>query len=906
MVLTWNEVRRNAIKFSNEWKHESSEKAESQTFWNEFFDVFGISRRRIASFEKHIKIHEGRQGYIDLFWKGTLVVEHKSEGEDLDKAYSQALDYFNGLDEVELPKYVIVTDFKNFRVYDLDEDKQYNFKLVNFADNIHIFDFMLGYTKRSYKDEDPVNIKAAELMGDLHDSLKEDGYIGHPLEMLLVRLMFCLFADDTGIFEKGTFSYYLENKTKEDGSNVGQQLNYIFQVLNTPIEKRQKSLDEDLKIFCHVNGTLFDEYLPIPSFSRKTRKLLLKCSYFDWSKVSPAIFGSMFQHVMNKERRRDIGGHYTSEKNVMKIIKNLFLDDLWGEYKKHKNNKKYLEEMLKRIAKMKFLDPACGCGNFLIISYRELRRLQIEIHKQLRKKGTQTQQIITDVSEFNQDINVDAMYGIEELEFPVRIAEVALWLVDHQMNIELSKEIGTYFVRLPLKTTPNIIQGNALRMDWNDLISKDELTYILGNPPFIGKKRRDKKQNEDMKQICGNIKNYGILDYVSCWYIKAEEYIRNTKIKVAFVSTNSITQGEQVGILWEYLLSEKEISIHFAHRTFRWFNKARGLAHVHVVIIGFAHFDIKKKYIYDYQTLDSDPVEVKVSNINPYLVDEKNIIIKSRSKPISDVPEIKFGNMPNDNGNFLFSDDEKKEFLKKEPDAKKFMKPFISAREFLHNEKRWCLWLKDASPSELKNLTYVQERIKNVREYRLDSKRKKTRELANIPYLFAEIRQPNSKYVLIPRHSSENRTYIPIGFFSPKSIAADSCCVIEEADLYHFGVLTSAMHMIWVRQICGKLESRFRYSNRLVYNNFPWPEKPSKKRKEKVEKYAKELLDIRKDYKDSSLAELYNPLYMPKKLLTVHKKLDKAVDKCYHPKKSFKIDLDRLKFLFELYKKYSN
>ncbi len=904
MAITWNEVRQNAIKFSNEWKYESSEKAEAQTFWNEFFDVFGISRRRVASFEKHIQINDDRQGYIDLFWKGTLVVEHKSEGEDLDKAYSQALDYFNGLDEVELPKYVIVTDFKNFRVYDLDEDKEYTFKLANLSDNIHIFDFMLGYKKRSYKDEDPVNIKAAELMGDLHDSLKQDGYVGHSLEMLLVRLMFCLFADDTGIFEKGAFTYYLENKTNEDGSNVGQQLTLIFQILNTPLEKRQKSLDEDLQLFCHVNGTLFDEPLPIPVFSRKTRELLLKCSYFDWSKVSPAIFGSMFQHVMDKEKRRDIGGHYTSEKNVMKIIKNLFLDDLWKDYNKHKNNKKYLEEMLKRIAKMKFLDPACGCGNFLIISYRELRKLQIEIHKQLRKKGTQTQQIITDISEFNKDINVDAMYGIEELEFPVRIAEVALWLVDHQMNIELSKELGTYFVRLPLKTTPNIIQGNALRMDWNEIVPKNELNYILGNPPFIGKKRRDGKQNEDMKLICGHIKNFGILDYVCCWYVKAEEYIRDTKIKVAFVSTNSITQGEQVGVLWEYLLFERNIFLHFAHRTFRWHNKARGLAHVHVVIIGFALFDIKKKYLYDYQTLDSDPLEMEVSNINPYLVNDNDIIIKSRSKPINKIPLIKFGSMPNDDGNFLFTNKEKKEFLKVEPDAKKFMKPFISAKEFLHDEKRWCLWLEDVLPSELKDLKHVQERIKNVREYRLNSKREKTKELADYPYLFAEIRQPKNNFILIPRVSSENRIYIPMAFFDKNYIVGDTCLCIPNGTLYHFGILTSAMHMTWVRQICGRLESRYRYSNRLVYNNYPWPENPSKKKIESVEKYAKELIDIRKEFKEISLAELYNPIYMPKKLLSIHKKLDRAVDKCYHPKKSFKIDVDRLKFLFELYKKY--
>jgi len=439
-----------------------------------------------------------------------------------------------------------------------------------------------------------------------------------------------------------------------------------------------------------------------------------------------------------------------------------------------------------------------------------------------------------------------------------------------------------------------------------EIIPKSELSYILGNPPFIGKKRRNIEQNEDMEIICGNIKNYGILDYVCCWYVKAEEYIRGTNIKVGFVSTNSITQGVQVGVLWGYLINEKNIKIHFAHRTFKWFNQAKGQAQVHVVIIGFALFDVKRKYLYDYQTPKSEPVEIKAANINPYLANEKDIIIKSRSKPLCESPKITFGSMPNDDGNFLFTDKEKKEFLKKEPGAKKFIKPFISAREFLHNEKRWCLWLKDANPSELKKLIEVQNRIKKVREYRLKSKRETTRELADYPYLFGEIRQPTTKYVLIPLHSSENRMYIPMAFLSPNNIANNSCSVIENASLYNFGILTSAMHMSWVRQICGRIKSDYRYSNKLVYNNFPLPEKPSKKKMEAVEKYARELINVRNEYKDMALADIYNPLYMPKKLLSVHKKLDRAVDRCYNSKKVFKIDLDRLNFLFELHSKYLN
>ena len=488
---------------------------------------------------------------------------------------------------------------------------------------------MRGGEERSYEEEDPVNIKAAELMGNLHDSLKANGYDGHPLEVLLVRLMFCLFADDTGIFEKDQFTRYIKTKTKIDGSDVGLHLNAIFQTLNKPEEERQKNLDEELRLFRYVNGSIFEERFEDPSFDSDGRKILLECCHFDWSRVSPAIFGSLFQSVMDPKERRDLGAHYTSEENILKTVRALFLDDLRHEFELHKHNKRYLQEMLERIGAMKFLDPACGCGNFLIIAYRELRRLQIEIHKQLRKIEGQLGQRVLNI-EFAHDLNVDAMYGIEILEFPARIAEVALWLVDHQMNVELSKELGEYFARLPLEKAPNIVNENALKLDWKKIVPKEELTYILGNPPYVGKKKRSAEQNDDMSLICGNIKNYGILDYVCCWYVKTAEYIKDTKIKAGFVSTNSITQGEQVGLLWDYLLNEKKIKIHFAHRTFRWFNQARGKAQVYVVIIGFASFDTKLKLLYDYETPTSDPVGVKASNINISRESERHYFQKSK------------------------------------------------------------------------------------------------------------------------------------------------------------------------------------------------------------------------------------------------------------------------------------
>ncbi len=901
MALSINEIKKRATQFSHEWKGETRERAEAQTFWNQFFNVFGIDRRRYIRFDEPSKKIDGN-GFIDVFWKGKLVAEHKSGGKDLNKAYNQALDYFVGLKDEELPKYVIITDFKKLRLYNLDEDKQNEFYISNLVDNIGLFDFISGHERIIFENEDPVNIKASELMGKLHDSLKENRYIGHDLEILLVRLMFCLFADDTGIFEKSRFREFIKKKTKDDGSDTGQSILALFEILNMPEEKRQKNLDEDLNKFPYIDGSLFEERILCPSFDSTTREILLECCYFDWSPVSPAVFGSLFQSVMNQEERHEFGGHYTSEKNILKTINALFMDNLNKELESHKNNKRYLEDMLEKIGKIKLLDPACGCGNFLMIAYRELRRLQIKIHMHLRKLEGKTSQKVLDVT-FERDLNVDSMYGIEILEFPARIAQVGLWLTDHLINTELSKEFGLYFRRLPLKKTANILIGNALKTDWNKIISKEDLTYIIGNPPFISKQDRTKEQQEDMDLVCKELKNYGLLDYVACWYIKASQYIQSTDIKVGLVSTNSITQGEQVGVLWSYLLNQG-IKINFAHRTFKWSNDAKGKAQVHVVIIGFASIDDKEKYIYEYDSSDSEPVKIRAKNINPYLIEQRNILIVNRNKPICPVPEISFGSMPNDDGNFLFNEEEKEIFLREEPSAKKFIRPLISAKEFLHNEKRWCLWLKDITPTELNNLKYVKERVAKVKTYRLNSKRDATKKLAQVPYLFGEIRQPSTSYVLIPRVSSERRRYIPLAFFDKDVIVGDTCLCVPDATMYHFGVLISEMHMAWMRQICGRMKSDYRYSNNLVYNNFSWSENVSVKKIKEIENTAKLILSIRKKYK-SSLADLYNPLSMPKDLLQAHKKLDRLVDRCYRTK-PFKSDLERLEHLFDLYDKYVN
>ncbi len=905
MPLSQKEIRDRAYQFANEWAADARERAEAQTFWNEFFNIFGFNRRRIASFEEPVKKLGDRRGSIDLFWKGTLLVEHKSKGQDLDKAVQQAFDYFPGLKDQDLPKYVLVSDFARFRLYDLEESTQHEFTLAELPDHTHLFGFISGYTKRTYQDQDPVNIAVAEKMGELHDTLLESGYSGHELEQFLVRLIYCLFADDTGIFPKDHFRYFIEDRTREDGRDTGQNIAAIFQVLNTAEEKRSRTLDDDLKLLPYVNGTLYAEPLPIPSFDTKMRKVLLECCSFDWGKVSPAIFGSMFQAVMDKTKRRNLGAHYTSEKNILKLVRGLFLDDLYAEFEKVKNNAARLKAFHERMARLRFFDPACGCGNFLIITYREMRRLEIEILKQLRHLSRNAQAEL-----FVSLIDVDAVYGIELEEFPARIAEVALWLVDHQMNQQLSAEFGATFWRLPLRKTANIKHANALRMDWAEFVSKPEpneqTLFILGNPPFVGKSNQDANQKADMQLVCGKLNGSGVLDFVCAWYVKAAEFIRGTRIKAAFVSTNSITQGEQVAALWSHLLNQ-QIKIHFAHRTFKWSNEARGNAQVYCVIIGFGAFDLTErnsKRLYDYETVTAEPMELLVENINPYLVDAADIVIPSRKAPLCDVPEMIYGNKPVDDGNLFLTDEERAALLSKEPNAKKFVRPILGSQEFINGESRWCLWLKDISPAELRAMPEVMKRVEGVRKFRQRSKKAATVKLANIPYLFAEIRQPEKEYLLVPLVSSEHRNYVPIGFMSSKAIVNNLVSIIPNATLFQFGVLTSAMHMAWTRQICGRLEGRFRYSNVIVYNNFPWPEIPTDKQKAKVEKCAQAVLDARAAFPGSTLADLYDPNTMPKQLLNAHYALDAAVEACYRST-PFKNDLERLEFLFELYRQYT-
>ncbi len=895
MPLSWNEIKNRSITFSKEWEGETRERAEKDTFWNEFLNIFGISRRRVATFEKAVKKLNENQGYIDLFWPGTLLVEHKSAGKDLDSAFSQALDYFPGLKDHELPRYIVTSDFAWFKVYDLDEKQEHQFPLAELTSNIHLFGFIAGYKKKTFEEEDPVNIDAAYLMGRLHDRLEEIGYKDHALEVYLVRILFCLFADDTNIFEKGIFQEYIDLHTKEDGSDLAAHLAQIFQTLDTPKSARLTNLDEALDQFPYVNGQLFSEPLRLAAFDRQMREMLLKACGLDWGKISPAIFGSMFQAAMNQEERRNLGAHYTSEKNIQKVIRPLFLDSLLEEFKKAKGSSKRLQELHQKIASLKFLDPACGCGNFLIITYRELRELEIKILRELNKTG----QGFLNVGDIIM-VDIDQFYGIEYDEFPVRIAEVAMWLMDHQMNMRVSEEFGQYFVRLPLKKSATIRHGNALRIDWKDVIAPKDLHYILGNPPFSGAKNQSPEQKQDMQNVFNGTKKSGSLDYVSAWYRKAAQYIQDTEIRVAYVSTNSITQGEQVHVLWTELQENYKVEIFFAHRTFKWNNQAKGNAAVHVVIIGFSSKKIKDKKIFDYDHVSGEPQEVTADNINPYLIDANNILISSRSNPISEVDNMIRGSETTDNGNFMLTEEEKDLLLTNYPESKKFVRIFKGGADVIRNNTRWCLFLKDVSSQDYKNIPLVREKIAGVKEFRENSKKKRTREWAAFPTLFSEDRQPTTPFLVIPKISSQRRKYIPIAYLEPTTIINNTVSALPNANPFSFGILTSLMHMTWLKFTCGRMKSDYIYSIQIVYNNFPWPQEVPEEKIQQVESASENILLERLKYPDHSLADLYDPLLMPPTLVKAHMVLDRAVDLCYRPQ-PFPDERRRIEFLFQLY-----
>ena len=918
--LSWNEVRDRAIRFSREHAGDRSESADKQTFYNDFFQVFGIPRASVASFEANVRNLQGRFNRIDLLWRRVLMVEHKSFGESLEAAETQALGYIEDMTREgrldEIPRFVLVSDFARFTLFDLEPDEpapatpagrrpssRVSFTLAEFPRVIRAFAFMLGQTRVRLDPEDPANEKAYDRMCALHDALLAGGFTGHELERLLVRVLFCLFAEDTGIFPPDSFTQFIRTRTREDGADLGQHLNHLFEVLDTASADRQRGLDDDLDAFPYVNGLLFRERLRTPIASTAMRQSLLYCCDFSWARISPAVFGSLFQGVMEDRARRQQGAHYTSERDIMKVLRSLFLDELRAEFAQLKRDRSTrrranLEAFQAKLRKLRFLDPACGCGNFLVLAYRELRLLEVEVLKELH--GTDQQELnVRDLCK----VDVDQFHGLEYSEWPVRIAEVAMWLMDHQMNAAAAEAFGQSFDRLPLRASPHIVQGNALRIDWNTVIPNRECSYVLGNPPFIGHHYQSAEQKADQDLVMDAIQGNGVLDYVCNWYVRGVQYVQGTRVRVGFVSTNSITQGEQVGLLWNHLFQQYGIKIHFAHRTFAWASEARGKAHVHVVIVGFGAFDVPNKPIYDYETTSGEPTVAIVSNISPYLVAGPDRAVSNRTLPLSDVPKMSWGNKPTDGGNLILSPEERAQLLADEPDAAPFVRRYMSGGDFINGIERYCLWLCDADPSALRRLSKVMVRVEAVRRSRLESKAASTRAFAKQPTLFRQIAQPDSDYLAIPEVSSEKREYIPMAYLSSEVICSNKIQFVPAATHYLFGVLTSAMHMAWMRQVAGRLESRYSYSNTLVYNSFPWPN-PTPAQHERVEQAARAVLAAREPHLpprgQSTLADLYDPNTMPRELLRAHTELDKAVEKSYRPE-AFRSDRERVEHLFRLY-----
>lgn len=892
--LSWETIETNAIAFSKNWKESyGDERQEAQKFEIGLMNVFGVDFHE-GLHEYQIRDSFGKIGYIDYLLPGKILIEMKSKGESLVRAYNQAYEYTRSLKPDEYPELLLVSDFDYMQVTNLKTMQTFKkFKVSQLKKHVRMFGLLAGYNSEvSFKTDIEVNTDASYKMAKLHDTLKENGYDGENLEIYLVRLLFCLFAEDTGIFEERSFENYIRN-SEENGSDLSSRIMMLFSTLDTPENKRMSNLPNELKRFRYINGKLFSKPLPPAFFDYKTRQILIDCCDFDWSYISPAIFGAMFQGVMNQKERRELGAHYTSEENILKLINPLFLDNLWKEFERSKNTIAELQTFHKKLATLRFLDPACGCGNFLIITYREIRLLEFEVLKMLydnrQLKFIDTLCIIS----------IEQFYGIEYEEFPCQIAQVGLLLMKHQLDKEVSNFFGMNVIDFPIKETANIIHGNALTIDWEVLIPVNKLSYIIGNPPFIGASMMTKEQKLDAISIFGKMKLSNSIDYVGAWYHKAAKYIQNTDIRAAFVSTNSICQGEQVKPLWDKILNVYNIKIDFAYRTFKWSNDAKGKAAVHCVIIGFSSHMVKSnKFICN----EIGEIEI-VKNINPYLVEAPNILVESRSKPISKVTKMVYGNKPTDGGNLILSEAEKEQLIYRYPEAQKFIYPFIGSVEFINNRKRYCIWLKDAHPS-WKNIPEIYNRVKKVEQLRLASSSPTTRERAYYPDLFFFISQPKTPYLMVPRVSSRNRKYVPIGFMTPDIIASDNTSIVPNATLYHFGILTSNIHNTWLRTVGGRLKSDYRYSGSVVYNTFPWPETNSAQIA-KIEEAAQRVLDTRNspEYSSSTLADLYNQP-MPEKLLKAHRNLDKEVAKAYGFK--WKTEDECVAHLMEMYQNLVN
>ena len=909
MRLSWNEMRVRAAEFARSWAGAAYEKGETQSFYNEFFHIFGVERRSVARYEEHVRRLDNTHGYIDLFWPRVLIVEQKSAGRDLTRAYGQAGEYFDALPERDKPGHILVSDFQTFELHDLDERERTVFSLADLPAHIEKFGFILGVRRRAFRDQDPANIKAAELAGNLHDALAEAGYRKHDLERFLVRVVFCLFADDTGIFEpRDIFFNFIEERTSEDGADLGPWLEQLFQVLDTPEDARARTLDEDLARFPYVNGDLFKDALRIPSFNTGMRNALLETCRFDWSNISPAIFGALFQSVMEPAERRAQGAHYTTEKNILKVIEPLFLDDLREELarlKARKDSRRSVElrRFQEKLGGMKFFDPACGCGNFLIIAYRELRELEMEVIRELRAAEAQRELDVAGLSR----ITVDQFYGIELGEFPARIAETALWMMDHIMNNRLSLEFGQTYTRIPLTTSPHVLCADALEVDWAALLPPNDCSYVFGNPPFVGAKFQTAEQRLQVRRTADLGKSGGTLDYVTAWFIRAGEYLQKSATRIGFVATNSITQGEQAAQLWPILFGRCRLEIAFAHRTFTWGSDARGVAHVHVVIIGLDAREAARaeKRLFGYPDINGEPEESRHAALSPYLFDaggltDPHLTVREESKPINGIRRLITGTQPLEDGRLTFSLAEKAAFIEREPDSAPFFRPFPGAREFIRGQERWILHTADIPPQILRQLPMIRARLQAVRDFRSKSKRQTTKRLADYPTSYGVTVVPETSFLIIPQTSSERRDYVPIGWLEPPVIPSEKLRLLLDATLVDFALLTSAMHMAWMRAVTGRMKSDYMYSVGVVYNTFPTP--PGDADLSKLEPLAQAVLDARAAHPDSTLADLYDPDLMPPDLRRAHQALDRAVDRLYR-RTGFASERERVEHLFALYEK---
>ena len=890
------EQRKAAKEFAAYWQGKGFEKGQSQPFWLSLLNkVYGVENpEQFISFEN--QVHLDHTSFIDGYISDTKVmIEQKSIGKNLLapikqsdgtllKPIEQAKRYAAELPVSQHPKWIVTCNFEKFLVYDMEypHNEPEEILLSNLPDEYYRLNFLVDNGSAHIRKEMEVSMAAGELVGKLYNAFlnqyndASNAESLRSLNKLCVRLVFCLYAEDAGIFgEHAMFHDYLERFEVRD---MRRALIDLFKVLDQKPAERDPYLDEQLAAFPYVNGGLFeDENIEIPNFREEIRDLLLQkaSSDFDWSKISPTIFGAVFESTLNPETRRSGGMHYTSIENIHKVIDPLFLDELKNEFTKIKNipvkrtRKLQLEAFQKKLAGLKFLDPACGSGNFLTETYLSLRKIENEVIRLITGGKIILGEILNPIQ-----VQIKQFYGIEINDFAVAVAKTALWIAESQMMKATEDIVHMQLDFLPLKTYTNIHEGNALRMDWEDVVAKNELNYIMGNPPFVGARMMSAAQKNELLKIFDGLKNAGNLDYVSCWYKKATDMMHHTRIRTALVSTNSITQGEQVAILWKPLF-EHGVHIDFAYKTFRWDSEADIKAHVHCVIIGFSTMvNNRDKFI-----IESNIVS-KAANINGYLIDSEELAIESRTKPLCNIPKISMGNQPIDDGNYLFTKEEMLDFIKHEPNAANLFKEWYGAYEFINRKPRYCLWLGDQSPAQLRKLPKCLERINSVREYRLKSKRTSTLKLADKPTRFQTENMPKSDYIVIPEVSSERRKYIPIGFMSHNIFCSNKLRLMPNASLYEFGILTSNVHMAWMRVVCGRLEMRYDYSIKLVYNNFPWPT-PTEAQKAKIAQTAQGILDARALYPDSSLADLYDDAVMPFELLKAHRANDKAVMEAY-------------------------